>query len=139
MSREPNRFVLDTNTLISALLFAHSVPGQAFRKALRDGMILESLESIQELENVLRREKFLRYVTPEESNRFLQAFLDQVEWVEPTETISMCRDPKDNKFLELAVSGKASILITGDQDLLVLKPFPNLDILTPAEFVAKPF
>ncbi|MFP4390748.1 MAG: putative toxin-antitoxin system toxin component, PIN family [Desulfococcaceae bacterium] len=51
----------------------------------------------------------------------------------------MCRDPKDNKFLELAVSGSASILIAGDQDLLVLNPFRNLDILTPTEFVAKPF
>jgi putative PIN family toxin of toxin-antitoxin system len=139
MSRESNRFVLDTNTLISALLFEHSVPGQAFRKALQDGVILESPESIQELENVLSRKKFLRYVTSEERNRFLQAFLEQVEWVEPMENISICRDPKDNKFLELAVSGSASILITGDRDLLVLKPFRNLEILTPAEFIAKTF
>lgn len=138
MGKESNRFVLDTNTLISALLFEHSVPGQTFRKALQVGVILESPETFQELENVLRRKKFLRYVTSEERNRFLQAFLDQVDWVEPTETFSICRDPKDNKFLELAVSGQASIIITGDQDLLVLKPFRNLDILTPAEFVAKP-
>lgn len=57
MSRESNRFVLDTNALVSALLFTNSVPGQAFRKALRNGVILESSEAIQELENVLSRKK----------------------------------------------------------------------------------
>ncbi len=57
MSRESNRFVLDTNALVSALLFTNSVPGQAFRKALRNGVILESSEAIRELENVLSRKK----------------------------------------------------------------------------------
>ncbi|MFP4391083.1 MAG: putative toxin-antitoxin system toxin component, PIN family, partial [Desulfococcaceae bacterium] len=51
------------------------------------------------------KKKFLRYVTHEERNRFLQAFLDKVEMVEPAVTFSICRDPKDNKFLGLAVSG----------------------------------
>ncbi|WP_459868116.1 putative toxin-antitoxin system toxin component, PIN family [Endothiovibrio diazotrophicus] len=48
-----------------------------------------------------------------------------------------CRDPKDNKFLELAVAGGASALITGDQDLLALHPFRGIPILAPADFLAQ--
>ncbi len=50
--------------------------------------------------------------------------------IEITETVNICRDPKDNKLLELAVSGKANFIITGDQDLLVLNPFRNIEIIT---------
>ena len=51
--------------------------------------------------------------------------------------IDICRDPKDNKFLELAVSGKADFIITGDQDLLVLNPFRNIEIITINEFLTR--
>jgi predicted nucleic acid-binding protein len=55
--------------------------------------------------------------------------------VEPTEEVRACRDIKDDKFLELAVSGRASYIIMGDSDLLVLHPFRNTAIVTPAEFL----
>jgi len=51
--------------------------------------------------------------------------------------ITICRDPRDNKFLELAVDGKAQIIITGDQDLLILNPFENIDVLTPRDFLLR--
>jgi uncharacterized protein len=54
-----------------------------------------------------------------------------------TEEIDECRDPKDNKYLELVVSGNAECIITGDQDLLVLNPFRRIDILTVQEFLGK--
>ena len=57
-------------------------------------------------------------------------------FIEPTEAIAECRDPKDNKYLELAVAGQAECIITGDQDLLVLHPFKGIDILTVQEFLA---
>jgi predicted nucleic acid-binding protein len=56
--------------------------------------------------------------------------------VEITETITDCRDAKDNKFLELAVSGKADCVVSGDSDLLVLNPFRGISILTPREFLS---
>ena len=56
------RYVFDTNTLVSALLFEHSTPGQAFRRALRQGEILLSPATLEELAEVLQREKFDRYV-----------------------------------------------------------------------------
>jgi predicted nucleic acid-binding protein len=55
--------------------------------------------------------------------------------VQPSESIDECRDPKDNKYLELAISGHAESLITGDEDLLVLNPFRNIKIITVLEFL----
>ena len=69
--------------------------------------------------------------------RFLVALLKEVEMVEITETFTDCRDAKDNKFLELAVSGKADCIVSGDADLLVLNPFRGIPILTPREFLTR--
>ena len=132
---ESIRHAFDTNALISALLFAHSRPGQAFRHALRRGQVLASSPTVEELAEVLQRAKFERYVTAAEREEFLAAFVERTIFVEPTQEIRACRDAKDNKFLELAVSGHASYLITGDHDLLALHPFRKIAILTPADFL----
>jgi putative PIN family toxin of toxin-antitoxin system len=76
-----------------------------------------------ELAEVLGRSKLNKYLLEEERMRFLVALLKETEVVEIAETITDCRDSKDNKFLELAVSGKADYLISGDEDLLVLSLF----------------
>lgn len=55
--------------------------------------------------------------------------------VEIEESIRICRDPKDDKFLEVAVNGQATSLMTGDQDLLILHPFRSIPIVTPRTFV----
>jgi predicted nucleic acid-binding protein len=60
---ESVRHVFDTNTLVSAVLFEHSKPGQALRRALRRGRVLLSSPILEELAEVLQREKFERYVT----------------------------------------------------------------------------
>jgi hypothetical protein len=57
--------------------------------------------------------------------------------VEIEESINICRDPKDDKFLELAFSGKADFIVTGDQDLLVLNPFRNIEIITANVFLSR--
>jgi predicted nucleic acid-binding protein len=57
------------------------------------------------------------------------------EEIRPTERINACRDPKDNKFLEVAVAGQAEVLVSGDEDLLVLHPFRGIPIVSPAEFL----
>lgn len=74
-------------------------------------------------------------MTLEERERFLEALVREAELVEITEEIYVCRDPKDDQILELAVNGKASCIVTGDQDLLVLNPFRRIPIVTPAEFL----
>ncbi len=123
------RYVFDTNVLVSALLFEHSRPGQAFRRALEMGQVLLSLPVLEEVNEVLSREKFERYMTAEEREEFLEALVGRARFIDPTEQIRVCRDPKDDKFLELAVSGGASYIITGDKDLLVLGSFRGIEIL----------
>ncbi len=128
-------YVFDTNALIHALLFASSKPGQAFRHVLRHGRVVVSSSALLELAEVLQRAKFERYVNATEREEFLAAFVERAVLTEPTETIRACRDASDDKFLELAVCGNASYIITGDEDLLALHPFRGIAILTPQEFL----
>jgi len=80
------------------------------------------------------RSKFDPYFSKEKRANTLEFIAKDAKWFTPTETIRDCRDPKDDKFLELAVASKADFLITGDSDLLVLNPFRKTRILTMADF-----
>jgi putative PIN family toxin of toxin-antitoxin system len=130
-----NRFVVDTNVLISALLFKNSVPFRAIELAEKQGIILYSEAILNELEQVLNRKKFNNYLSLEDRQVFLLKFISTSELVSITEKIAVCRDEKDNKFLELAVSGNANVIVTGDLDLLVLNPFQAIEIVTPDIFI----
>jgi hypothetical protein len=102
------RYVFDTNVLISAILFEHSKPDTA----LEPGAIVLSYAVIQELNTVLSREKFNRYVFQEEREHFLEALLREAIVVDILEVVRACCNPKDDMYLELAVSG-AQILRRG--------------------------
>jgi putative PIN family toxin of toxin-antitoxin system len=130
------RCVFDTNTVVSAALFRGSVPEQALFLALRIDAILMSRELADELNDVLSRPRFDRYADRENREEFLQDLVRQAESVEVTERVRACRDPKDDKILELAVNGNADFIVTGDDDLLVMNPFRNIEILRAAEFLA---
>jgi putative PIN family toxin of toxin-antitoxin system len=129
------RFVFDTNAIISAALLKRSVSRQAFDKALDEGELLVSAETIDELNQVLGRVDFAKYVTEDERLEFLAVLLREATFVEVTAHVGECRDPSDNKFLELAVSGAAGCIVSGDQDLLVLHPFRGISIVTPRGFL----
>ncbi len=90
---------------------------------------------IEELNDVLKRPGFERYVREQERLEFLSVFLGEALLVEITETVRECRDPNDDKFLELALSAHATCLVTGDRDLLVLHPFRGIPILAPRSFL----
>src|SRR5436190_16209666 len=96
------RFVFDTNVLVSALLFKKSIPGRGLRAALDRGSILISSATVIELSDVLSRPKFDKYVVAEEREAFIRALVQTAELVDITTSLSASRDPKDNKFLELA-------------------------------------
>ena len=130
------RFVFDTNVVMSAALLAGSIPRQAFDKALDKGRVLISVSVLLELAEVLSRKKLNKYLLEEERMRFLVVLLKESELVEITVVVTDCRDAKDNKFLELAVSGEADCIVSGDEDLLVLNPFRGIPILTPREFLS---
>lgn len=130
------RVVLDTNVLVSALLFERSVPAQAMFAAIDSGEILLSETLVNEIYEILQRKKFERYISAEQREEFLIALVQSAELVEITETITACRDPKDNHILELAVSGSAQVIVTGDSDLLVLNPFQEIQIVMPRDFLS---
>jgi putative PIN family toxin of toxin-antitoxin system len=131
------RFVLDTNAIISAALLKRSVSRRAFDKAVHEGELLVSAETLDELNQVLSRPAFAKYITAEERLEFLAVLLREAELVEVTIHVRRCRDPGDDKFLELAVSGQAACVVTGDQDLLVLHPFEGIPIVTPRDFLER--
>ena len=130
-----NRIVFDTNVLVSALMFPRSVPRQAFNLAYSTGKILASTATTLELEEVLSRKKFEKYFSMEERIQFVARFFADAEIIEIKEKITACRDRKDDKFLELAVNGKADYIITGDQDLLLLHPFQNIVIISVSDYL----
>ncbi len=129
------RYVFDTNVIVSSLLFKNSNPSKAFRCALKHGEVLLSLELLEELSDVLGREKFDRFVTSEERDEFLETFVERAILVEVIERVQECRDPKDDKILELALNGQAEYIVSGDKDLLVLNPFRDVKIVTAEEFL----
>ncbi|KAB8331290.1 putative toxin-antitoxin system toxin component, PIN family [Scytonema tolypothrichoides VB-61278] len=131
------RFVFDTNVLISAFLFSQSKPRQAFDQAQDIGVLIFSSSVFSELKEVLYRPKFDRYLTEERRQELLEDLTQTAQFIDVTEQISECRDPKDNKYLELAVSGQAECIVTGDDDLLVLNSFRGIEILTVQEFLAR--
>ncbi len=132
-----NKIVIDTNVIISAILFNNSPPGKAVKLANKLGQILLSEVIFQERQKTITRKKFDRYLSYDSRRQILSKLLLDSELVEITETITICRDPKDNKFLDVAVSGQADLIITGDQDLLILNPFRAIEIITVNEFLTR--
>jgi uncharacterized protein len=134
------RVVVYTGVLVSALIQARGTIGDVLR-ALRDGrfMIIYSTDIIVEIIEVLGRPKIrLKYnLQPEDISALINLIRLRGELVIPKRVVTVCRDPKDNKFLEVALAGEASIITTGDDDLLALHPFEGIEILRPAEFLAR--
>jgi putative PIN family toxin of toxin-antitoxin system len=132
-------FVFDTNALISALILKGSVSRKAFDRALELGVILLSSATFGELNAVSQREKFRLYVDEDERVQFLLLLLREVEWVEISGDLAVCRDPRDDKFLETALKGGASYLVSGDPDLLILHPFEGVQSVRPGDFLREVF
>ncbi|MGH8208456.1 MAG: putative toxin-antitoxin system toxin component, PIN family [Steroidobacteraceae bacterium] len=135
MTMSRRRVVADTNVLISRLLLPQSVASKAVRKAVGEGQLLVSSATLDELADVLSRPKFDRYVDVEDRQEFFRLLTRIAERVVATYPVKACRDPKDDKFLEVAINGEADVIVTGDKDLLVLTPFREIDIVTPAEYL----
>ena len=129
------RCVFDTNVFVSASLLPDSKPRKALDLALQKGKVLLSFAALAELYEVLSRKQFRRYVDEEDVRIFLAALTREAQWVDVDVRITACRDPKDDKFLELAVSGRATHIVTGDTDLLALNPFQGIQILPPHSFL----
>lgn len=131
------RVVVDTNVLISALL-QPSGRTAAVLEAVHavNGVLLFSDETFAELASRLARPKFDGCLGRTIRERFLADLAAIGEWVTITGAVRACRDPDDDKFLEVALNGAADSLVSGDDDLLTLGTYDDIAILSPRDFVA---
>lgn len=135
MSDKP-RLVFDAGVVVSAALFQGSTPDLALRRGLQSGELLASNATVTELTEVLARPKFDRYLTRDERDSFLVKYVQRVQLIEVTSEIELCRDPKDDKYLQLALDGRASFIVSGDNDLVDLHSLAGIEILSPSDFIA---
>lgn len=135
MARE--RVVIDTHVFLSGLLSATSTPARAVERAIRDHEVLASTDTLRELAAKLLSARFDRYVARERRMALLDRLAPNLVMVEIVQRIRACRDPKDDPFLEVAVNGSATLIVSGDQGLLSLHPFRGIDILSPSAFLER--
>jgi len=90
-----------------------------------------------ELADALSRSKFDRYVSLEDRKGFLQRLGHIAELIPIIQVVRECRDPKDDKFLEAALNGRADLIITGDADLLAMHPWRGIAVLSPAKYLER--
>lgn len=128
------RLVVDTNVFVSAALKRNSLPYHVVRWIERHGGLLKSAATERQLLDVLGRPYIVGITIPDLREGIIR-MLTIAELVPISERITVCRDPTDDKFLELAVNGHADLIVSGDGDLLVLHPFRGIPIITPAAFV----
>lgn len=120
---------------VSQALHANSIASKAVEKAVREAVILASRGTLAELEEVLGRQRFDKIVSQTYRHGIFRQIVTFSTLIGSPLPIRACRDPKDDKFLELAVHGRADAIVTGDQDLLTLHPFRGIAILTPADYL----
>ena len=134
------RVVIDTGVFVSALIRPQGTTGAVLR-ALRDGKFtaLYSTDTLMEIIDVLGMDKFrVKYhILPEDITALVNLIRLRGELIVPTQSVTACRDPKDDKFLEAALTGEADCLVSGDADLLDMVAFENIPILRVAEFLAR--
>jgi uncharacterized protein len=128
--------VVDTNVVISAMLFSESISAKALDKALTHYLFVQSEETLSELASTVRRKKFDKYKLLGEREQFLLTISRASKIVDITCTVSDCRDPKDNRFLELALSTSSTLIVSGDDDLLSMHPYKGVDVVNPSTFLA---
>ncbi|MBD2482871.1 putative toxin-antitoxin system toxin component, PIN family [Planktothrix sp. FACHB-1365] len=133
----PKLIVIDTNVLLSAALSPNGTARQALDKAYQQFKIAQSEETYQELKTRIYKPKFNKYISDQDREQFLEVVKKSSHFIETTSQINICRDPDDNKFLELTKDCNAEYLITGDQDLLSLTTLAEYQnkIMTPKNFL----
>lgn len=131
------RFVFDTNTVVSAVCFPRSFGRRAFDHALANAVLIACDETLAEFNEVIERPKFDRLLNCTKRLELAAVYARLAMVVQITGALKVCRDPTDDKFLELAAVGKAQYIVTRDKDLLVLDPFGSVRILDAESLVAE--
>lgn len=134
------RVVFDTSTLVGAALRIGSVSYQALTIALGTCELCASEETLAELEQVSRRRKFDRYLDRRSREEFVAVVRRRARLFSVPGSIASlrpaCRDAKDRLFLALALAAQAELIVSSDDDLLVLNPWRGIPIVTASEFIS---
>lgn len=127
------RIILDTNLWISFLISSKfdKLDDLLFTHQCK---LLFSQELLEEFITVVKRPKIRKYISKRELEDVLETIDEVAEFVKVTSEVEMCRDPKDNFLLSLAIDGNADYLLTGDEDLLVLEKVGSSEIKTISYF-----
>lgn len=131
---ESLRLVVDHNVWISFLL-TRSFPALARMVDDRAVILLYTDELLDDLAEVLIRPKLAKHLDPADVELMFQRIRHRGELIMVRSVVHLCRDPDDDFLLALCKDGGADVLITGDEDLLVLREFGNTRILSPANFL----
>ena len=136
------RVVLDTSTLVGAALKPGSVPHRALLLALTRSDVCASVQTWLELERVMQHRRFDRYLANGVRLEFAALLRQSMQFfaVTPADEAALqppCRDAGDNKSLALVQVCQADVLVSSDDDLLVLNPWRGVPVLRPAEFLAR--
>lgn len=134
MTYARKRVVFDTSSLVPACLNPDREPAQIFRRTALEHDVFISAAAFDELTAVLARDKFNAWRPLEYRLMWLRLFRESVILLASTTPIQACRDPKDDKFLELAIAADAHFLVSSDQHLLEMDPFRGVRILQLADF-----
>jgi uncharacterized protein len=134
--------VFDASTLVGALIRPDSVPRRAFLLAQASFRLCLSADSIAELQEVLTRPKFERYVPLVHRQNFLNAIVEIGHlWEVDDQSLAIatgsCRDPHDDMIIALAHACGAEVIVSSDSDPLSLNPWNGIEILAPGDFLAK--
>lgn len=129
------KIVVDTNVLISGVFFGgyprkilSSIVNKEITACATAEIVVEYEEIVQEM--IERKQGHI-------NREILAPLIQAMEIIEPTSHIEICRDPDDDKFLECAKDSRALYIVSGDKDLLVLKKYENIQIITAKEFCEK--
>jgi uncharacterized protein len=129
------RVIIDTSTLVGAMLRTRSTPSLVFIWVLDNCILYASNATLTELAQVVQRDGFDKYLPLSERTRFFQHYATRATVVTPLEAVTDCRNHKDNKFLELALQVGAHVLVSSDDDLVCLHPWRGVAVLSPSVFV----
>jgi len=132
------KVVLDTNTLISGILWDGNEAKIIEKAERKEIQLFTSQKILKELEEVLKREKFSKKLEGKKYtvNEAVTKIALIAVLIESTHKINVIKeDPDDNRVLECAVSAKADVVISGDGHLLSLKNYAGIDIIPASEFI----
>ena len=132
----PKSIVLDSNLIVSAILNPEGICALAIDLADSNFDMVRSKDTTHELVEVLRRDKFDRFAALEDRVFRVQTYIEATRLIAVNIHVTDCSDPKDNKFLELAIAANATVIVSGDKKHLVsMNPYKGIAIIRVRDFV----